>query len=156
RLAGIDPAAEQSWRRYALHLILFNLALLLFTYAVLRLQDVLPMNPRGLAALGPDGALNTAISFTTNTNWQWYSGEAASSILSQMLGLVTQSVLSAATGIAVAFALFRGFARREAVTVVNVGADITRITLYLLLPISIVYAVYLIGSGVPQTLAASV
>ena len=156
RLAGIDPAAEQGWRRYALHLIVFNLVLLLFTYAVLRLQDVLPLNPRGLAALGPDGAMNTAISFTTNTNWQWYSGEAALSNLSQMLGLAIHNFLSAATGIAVAFALFRGFARREAATVGNVWADITRITLYLLLPIAFVYAVYLIASGVPQTLAASV
>lgn len=156
RLAGIDPSAEQGWRRYALHLILFNLVLLLFTYAVLRLQDVLPLNPRGLAALGPDGAMNTAISFTTNTNWQWYSGEAALSNLSQMLGLAIHNFLSAATGIAVAFALFRGFARREAATVGNVWADITRITLYLLLPIAFVYAVYLIASGVPQTLAASV
>ncbi|MFD0847243.1 potassium-transporting ATPase subunit KdpA [Sphingosinicella xenopeptidilytica] len=156
RLAGIDPSAEQGWRRYALHLLLFNLALLLFTYAVLRLQDVLPLNPRGLAALGPDGAMNTAISFTTNTNWQWYSGEVALSNLSQMLGLAIHNFLSAATGIAVAFALFRGFARREAATVGNVWADITRITLYLLLPIAFVYAVYLIASGVPQTLAASV
>jgi len=156
RLAGIDPAAEQGWRRYALHLIVFNLTLLLFTYAVLRLQDVLPLNPRDLAALGPDGAMNTAISFTTNTNWQWYSGEAALSNLSQMLGLAIHNFLSAATGIAVAFALFRGFARREATTVGNVWADITRITLYLLLPISFVYALYLIASGVPQTLAASV
>ncbi|MEA3539197.1 MAG: potassium-transporting ATPase subunit KdpA [Pseudomonadota bacterium] len=156
RLAGIDPSAEQGWRRYALHLVLFNLALLLFTYAVLRLQDMLPLNPRGLAALGPDGAMNTAISFTTNTNWQWYSGEAALSNLAQMLGLTIQNFLSAATGIAVAFALFRGFARREAATVGNVWADITRITLYLLLPVSFVYALYLIASGVPQTLAASV
>ncbi|MBA4758211.1 potassium-transporting ATPase subunit KdpA [Sphingosinicella sp.] len=156
RLAGIDPSAEQGWRRYALHLVLFNLALLLFTYAVLRLQDMLPLNPRGLAALGPDGAMNTSISFTTNTNWQWYSGEAALSNLAQMLGLTIQNFLSAATGIAVAFALFRGFARREATTVGNVWADITRITLYLLLPISFVYALYLIASGVPQTLAASV
>ncbi|WP_300534035.1 potassium-transporting ATPase subunit KdpA [Sphingosinicella sp.] len=156
RLAGIDPSAEQGWRRYALHLVLFNLALLLFTYAVLRLQDMLPLNPRGLAALGPDGAMNTAISFTTNTNWQWYSGEAALSNLAQILGLTIQNFLSAATGIAVAFALFRGFARREATTVGNVWADITRITLYLLLPISFVYALYLIASGVPQTLAASV
>ncbi|MBL8648062.1 MAG: potassium-transporting ATPase subunit KdpA [Sphingosinicella sp.] len=156
RLAGIDPSTEQGWRRYALHLILFNLALLLFTYAVLRLQDVLPLNPRGLAALGPDGAMNTAISFTSNTNWQWYSGEVALSNLSQMLGLAIHNFLSAATGIAVAFALFRGFARREAATVGNVWADITRITLYLLLPIAFVYAVYLIASGVPQTLAASV
>lgn len=156
KLAGIDPHEEQGWRRYALHLVLFNLAILLFTYAVLRLQGVLPMNPRGLPGLGADGAMNTAISFTTNTNWQWYSGEAALSNLSQMLGLTIHNFLSAATGIAVAFALFRGFARREAKGVGNVWADITRVTLYLLLPISVVYAVFLVASGVPQTLATSI
>ncbi|WP_066547787.1 MULTISPECIES: potassium-transporting ATPase subunit KdpA [unclassified Sphingomonas] len=156
RLAGIDPDAEQDWRRYALHLVLFNLVLLLFTYAVLRLQGVLPMNPRGLPGLGSDGAMNTAISFTTNTNWQWYSGEAALSNLSQMLGLTLHNFLSAATGIAVAFALFRGFARREAKSVGNVWADITRVTLYLLLPVSVVYAVFLIASGVPQTFATAI
>jgi K+-transporting ATPase ATPase A chain len=156
RLAGIDPAAEQGWRRYAVLMLLFNLALLLFTYAVLRLQAVLPLNPRGLPAMGADGAFNTAISFTTNTNWQWYSGEAALSNLSQMLGLTIHNFLSAATGIALAFALFRGFARREAGTIGNFWADVTRITLYLLLPICVVYALFLIASGVPQTLAASV
>jgi len=156
RLAGIDPNADQSWRRYALHMLLFNLTLLLFTYAVLRLQGVLPLNPRGLPGIGADGAMNTAISFTTNTNWQWYSGEVALSNLSQMLGLAIHNFLSAATGIAIAFALFRGFARREAKGIGNFWADMTRITLYLLLPICIVYSVYLIASGVPQTLAASV
>ncbi|RYY44470.1 MAG: potassium-transporting ATPase subunit KdpA, partial [Sphingomonadales bacterium] len=104
KLAGIDPTVEQSWRRYALHMLIFNLALLLFTYAVLRLQGVLPMNPRGLAGMSADGAFNTAISFTTNTNWQWYSGEVALSNLSQMLGLTIHNFLSAATGIAIAFA----------------------------------------------------
>ena len=153
RLSGIDPNEEQGWRRYALHMLLFNLALALFTYAILRLQGVLPGNPRGFAGVGADGAFNTAVSFTTNTNWQWYAGETTLSNLSQMLGLTIQNFLSAATGIAVAFALFRGFARREMKTIGNFWADMTRATLYLLLPICAVYAVFLIASGVPQTLA---
>ena len=150
KLAGVDPAAEQGWRRYALHMLAFQLATLLFTYLVLRFQDLLPMNPRGLAGLSPDGAMNTAISFTTNTNWQWYSGEAALSNLSQMLGLTIHNFFSAATGIAIAFALFRGFARKQASGIGNFWADMTRITLYVLLPACIVYAIYLIASGVPQ------
>lgn len=156
KFAGIDPNAEQGWRRYAVHMLVFNLALLLLTYFVLRFQDVLPLNPRGLAGLAPDGAFNTAISFTTNTNWQWYSGEVALSNFSQMFGLTIHNFLSAATGIALAFALFRGFARRGAKGVGNFWADMTRVTLYLLLPISLVYALFLIASGVPQTLAQSV
>ncbi|WP_439540750.1 potassium-transporting ATPase subunit KdpA [Sphingomonas sp.] len=154
KLAGIDPTVEQSWRRYALHMLIFNLALLLFTYAVLRLQGVLPMNPRGLAGISADGAFNTAISFTTNTNWQWYSGEVALSNLSQMLGLTIHNFLSAATGIAIAFALFRGFARRQASGLGNFWADVTRVTLYLLLPLCIVYALFLVANGVPQTFAS--
>ncbi|WP_432770043.1 MAG: potassium-transporting ATPase subunit KdpA [Sphingopyxis sp.] len=156
RLAGIDPNEEQGWRRYALHMLLFNLVLLLFTYAILRLQGVLPGNPQGFGAVSADGAFNTAVSFTTNTNWQWYAGETTLSHLSQMLGLTIQNFLSAATGIAIAFALFRGFARREMKTIGNFWADITRVTLYLLLPICIVYAIFLIASGVPQTFAGSV
>lgn len=156
KLAGVDPAAEQGWRRYAVHMLFFQIATLLFTYAVLRLQDVLPMNPRGLAGIGADGAFNAAISFTTNTNWQWYSGEAAMSNLSQMLGLAIHNFLSAATGIAIAFAIFRGFARRQTATVGNFWADLTRVTLYLLLPVCIVYALFLIASGVPQTFASLV
>ncbi|HWJ70772.1 MAG TPA: potassium-transporting ATPase subunit KdpA [Sphingobium sp.] len=156
RLAGINPAEEQGWRRYAVHMLLFNLALLLFTYAVLRLQGVLPLNPRGFAGVGADGAFNTAVSFTTNTNWQWYAGETTLSNLSQMLGLTIHNFLSAATGIAIAFALVRGFARREVGSIGNFWADVTRITLYLLLPLCIVYALFLIASGVPQTLAGSV
>jgi K+-transporting ATPase ATPase A chain len=156
RLAGIEPNEEQGWRRYALHMLLFNLALLLFTYAILRLQGVLPGNPQGFSAVGADGAFNTAISFATNTNWQWYAGEATLSNLSQMLGLTIHNFLSAATGIAIAFALFRGFARRETRTIGNFWADMTRVTLYLLLPICTVYAIFLIASGVPQTLAGSV
>lgn len=156
RLAGIDPQAEQGWRRYALHMLVFQLAALLFTYAVLRLQGVLPMNPRGLPGIGADGAFNTAVSFTTNTNWQWYSGEVALSNLSQMLGLTIHNFLSAATGIAVAFAMFRGFARRQASSIGNFWADVTRITLYLLLPLCLAYALFLIASGVPQTFASMI
>ncbi|MBX9813624.1 MAG: potassium-transporting ATPase subunit KdpA [Proteobacteria bacterium SG_bin5] len=155
RLSGIDPDEEQSWRRYALHLLVFNLTLLLFTYVILRAQAVLPLNPRGLAGQSADLAFNTAVSFTTNTNWQSYSGETLSN-LSQMLGLTIHNFLSAATGIAVAFALFRGFARREMKTIGNFWADVTRVTLYVLLPVCFFYALFLIASGVPQTLAASI
>jgi K+-transporting ATPase ATPase A chain len=155
-LAGIDPSQEQGWRRYAVHMLLFNATLMAFTYAVLRLQGVLPGNPQGLAGLSPYLAFNTAISFTTNTNWQSYGGESTMSNLSQMLGLTIHNFLSAATGIALAFALFRGFARREAKAIGNFWADATRVTLYLLLPISIVYATFLIASGVPQTLSGVV
>ncbi|MCM8730073.1 potassium-transporting ATPase subunit KdpA [Hephaestia sp. GCM10023244] len=156
RLAGVDPDREQSWRVYAAHMLVFQLAGLLFTYAILRLQAVLPLDPRGLPAVRADGAFNTAISFTTNTNWQWYAGEATLSNLSQMLGLTIHNFLSAATGIAIAFALFRGFARREASGIGNFWADITRVTLYLLVPLCLVYALFLIASGVPQTFAAAI
>jgi K+-transporting ATPase ATPase A chain len=156
KLSGIDPEEEQSWRRYAVHMLIFNAALALFTYAILRLQAMLPLNGHGFAGTSPDLSFNTAISFTTNTNWQSYSGESALSNLSQMLGLTIHNFLSAATGIALAFALFRGFARRNAATIGNFWADMTRITLYLLLPICFVIALFYIASGVPQTLAASV
>ncbi|WP_298687739.1 potassium-transporting ATPase subunit KdpA [uncultured Sphingomonas sp.] len=156
RLSGIDPTEEMGWKRYAVHMLVFNAVLMLLTYAVLRLQGVLPLNPNKLAALPEHLAADTAISFTTNTNWQSYAGESTMSNLSQMFGLTIHNFLSAATGIALAFAFFRGFARREAETIGNFWADCTRITLYLLLPISIVYALYLVASGVPQTLAGSV
>jgi len=156
KLSGIDPNAEQGWRRYAIHMLLFNLVLLILTYAVLRLQGTLPGNPQGLAGLSPDLAFNTAVSFTTNTNWQSYGGESTMSNLSQMLGLTIHNFLSAATGISLAFALFRGFARREAKAIGNFWADVTRITLYLLLPICIVYTLFLIASGVPQTMAGAI
>ena len=161
KLAGVDPAQEQGWRRYALHMLLFNAALMAFTYAVLRLQGVLPGNPQGLAGLAPHLAFNTAISFTTNTNWQSYGGESTMSNLSQMLGLTIHNFASAATGIALAFALFRGFARRQGpdkglATIGNFWADVTRVTLYVLLPVCIVYTIFLIASGVPQTMAGVV
>ncbi len=127
RLSGIDPAVDQGWRRYAVHMLLFNAALMLFTYAVLRVQAFLPLNPLGYTGLPGHLAANTAVSFTTNTNWQSYSGEATMSNLSQMLGLAIHNFASAATGIALAFALFRGFARRQATGIGNFWADITRI-----------------------------
>lgn len=156
RLAGIRPDTEQTWRVYALHMLLFQLVLTLFTYGLLRLQGVLPLNPRGFGGVSPDGAMNTAISFVTNTNWQWYSGESTLSNLSQMVALTIHNFLSAATGIAIAFALFRGFARRECGTIGNFWADCTRVTLYLLLPACVIYALFLVGSGVPQTLVSSI
>ncbi len=111
-LSGIDPAQDQSWRRYAVSMVIFNVSLLLLTYAVLRLQAGLPLNPLGFAGVSEHLSFNTAISFTTNTNWQSYGGESTLSNLSQMLGLTIHNFLSAATGIALAFAFFRGFARR--------------------------------------------
>jgi K+-transporting ATPase ATPase A chain len=156
KLSGIDPNEEQSWKRYAVHMLVFNTALALFTYAIFRLQAWLPLNTPHFANIGPDGSFNTAVSFTTNTNWQWYSGEAVLSNLSQMLGLVIHNFLSAATGIALAFAFFRGFARRETGTIGNFWADVTRITLYVLLPICFFYTIFLIASGVPQTLTQQV
>ena len=155
-LAGIDPDREQSWRAYAVHMLIFSTVSLLFTYALLRLQYFLPLNTPKFAGITPDGSFNTAVSFTTNTNWQWYSGEAVMSNLSQMLALTLHNFLSAAVGIALAFAMFRGFARRETGAIGNFWADVTRITLYLLLPISIVYALVLIAGGVPQTLTQQV
>ncbi|MDZ7282840.1 potassium-transporting ATPase subunit KdpA [Sphingomonas sanguinis] len=156
KMAGIDPNAQQGWRRYALHMLIFNVALMVLTYIVLRVQYYLPGNPQGLAGLTPHLAFNTAISFTTNTNWQSYGGESTMSNLSQMLGLTIHNFLSAATGIALAFALFRGFAGRETKNLGNFWADVTRITLYLLLPICVVYTLFLIASGVPQTMAGVV
>ncbi|UYY59626.1 potassium-transporting ATPase subunit KdpA [Sphingomonas sp. S2-65] len=156
KLAGIDPDAEQSWRRYAVHMLIFNAVLMLFTYAVLRLQGVLPGNPQGLPGVGEHLAFNTTISFGANTNWQSYAGESTMSNLSQMLGLTIHNFLSAATGIALAFALFRGFARRSAATIGNFWADCTRVTLYLLLPLCVILTVFYIASGVPQTMGGAV
>jgi potassium-transporting ATPase potassium-binding subunit len=156
KLAGVDPNVEQGWRRYAVHMLAFNVALLLLTYAVLRLQGLLPLNPLGYAGTSEHLAFNTAVSFTTNTNWQSYGGEATMSNLSQMLGLTIHNFLSAATGIALAFAFFRGFARKSVAGIGNFWADMTRVTLYLLLPLCVLYTLFLIANGVPQTLAGSV
>ncbi|HEX7850226.1 MAG TPA: potassium-transporting ATPase subunit KdpA [Sphingomonas sp.] len=166
RLSGINPDTDQSWRRYAVHMLVFQLITVLLTYLILRAQGFLPFNQSKLPGVGADGSMNTAIAFVTNTNWQWYVGESTMSNLSQMMALTIHNFLSAATGIAVAFALFRGFARRPSPNsapggtasngIGNFWADITRITLYLLLPICVIYALYLLVSGVPQTFAMSV
>ncbi|UAJ09816.1 potassium-transporting ATPase subunit KdpA [Polymorphobacter megasporae] len=154
-LGGIDPDEDMTWRRYAVHVLIFSLAGVLLTYAFQRLQNVLPLNPQAFPAVDPHLAMNTAISFITNTNWQSYSGESTMSHLTQMAGLSTHNFLSAATGIAVAFAVIRGFARRESKGLGNFWADMTRVTLYLLLPVCIVYAVVLVAGGVPQTFAGT-
>jgi K+-transporting ATPase ATPase A chain len=156
RLSGTDPEEDQSWRRYAVHMLIFNAVLILLTYVLLRAQALLPLNPLGYGALSENLSFNTAISFGANTNWQSYGGESTMSNLSQMLALTIHNFLSAATGIALAFALFRGFARRSASGIGNFWADMTRVTLYLLLPLCIALTLFYIASGVPQTLAASV
>jgi potassium-transporting ATPase potassium-binding subunit len=156
RLAGVDPAREQDWFAYTIAMLVFSVAGFLVLYGVQRLQGVLPLNPRGFDAVPPDLAFNTSISFITNTNWQNYAGETTMSHLTQMLGLTVHNFVSAATGLAMAFALVRGFARSSATTVGNFWADLTRITLYILLPIAVLGAVLLIALGVPQTLTGSV
>ena len=156
RLAGVDPAREQDWFAYTLAMLAFSIAGFLVLYGVQRLQGLLPLNPRGFDAVPPDLAFNTSISFITNTNWQNYAGETTMSHLTQMLGLTVHNFVSAATGLAMAFALVRGFARSSATTVGNFWADLTRITLYILLPIALVGAVLLIALGVPQTLTGAV
>jgi K+-transporting ATPase ATPase A chain len=155
RAIGIDPKAEQTWLGYAVSLMVFNLLGIGFLFAVLKLQGVLPLNPQGFPTVENLLALNTAVSFVTNTNWQNYGGESTLSHLSQMLGLTVQNFLSAATGLAVAFALIRGFARKQAAGIGNFWVDVTRATLYLLLPICIVLALIYVVLGVPQTFAAS-
>jgi K+-transporting ATPase ATPase A chain len=156
RVCGVDPAREQHWTGYAASLLAFNLLGVLLLYAILRLQAFLPLNPAEMTAMTPDLAFNTAVSFTTNTNWQSYSGEAALSYLSQMAGLTVQNFVSAATGMAVLMALIRGFSRRSARTIGNFWVDMVRAVLYVLLPLSIVTALFLVWQGVPQNLDAYV
>ena len=150
RLAGTSADKSMHWSQYALALLAFNAIGLLVVYALQRFQAVLPLNPAGMAAVSPDSAFNTAISFVANTNWQGYSGEATMGYLTQMLALGVQNFLSAATGIAVVFALFRGFAARSTGVVGNFWVDMTRITTWLLVPLSLVFALFLAGNGVIQ------
>jgi K+-transporting ATPase ATPase A chain len=154
RICGVEPGREMAWGEYAIALLLFNILGAFLLYALLRLQAFLPFNPQKLPAVSGDTAFNTAVSFITNTNWQSYSGESALGYLAQMAGLAVQNFLSAATGIAVAIALIRGFARHGTKTIGNFWVDVTRCTLYLLLPLSLVLAIALASQGVVQNLAA--
>lgn len=154
RVLGTNQDAEMGWKQYAVALLIFNVLGIAFVYALQRWQFWLPLNPQHLSAVSVDSSLNTAISFVTNTNWQGYSGELTMSYLTQMLGLTVQNFLSAATGIAVVFALIRGFARHSSKTIGNFWLDITRSTLYILLPLSFVLAIALMGQGVIQNFDA--
>jgi K+-transporting ATPase ATPase A chain len=154
RACGIDPNEEMGWLRYALAMLLFNALGALALYALLRVQAFLPFNPQHLPAVSAGSAFNTAISFVTNTNWQDYSGESTLGYLAQMAGLAVQNFLSAGTGIAVAIAVIRGFARHSAATIGNFWADVTRATLYVLLPLSVILALVLASQGVIQNFEA--
>ena len=150
RLLGTDPQREQNWKQYTLSMLAFSLIGMVFTYLILRCQHLLPWNPQGLPALSPHLAFNTAVSFTTNTNWQSYGGEATLSYFSQMVGLTFHNFVSAATGIAIAAALVRGIARSSAKTLGNFWADLVRITYYLLLPLCAAFALFLVSQGMIQ------
>ena len=154
RVAGIDPAQEQDWQGYAISVLIFSLVTLLLTYFILRLQGVLFLNPQGFSGVSGNLAFNTAASFTTNTNWQNYGGESTMSYLSQMVGLAFHNFISSAAGIAVAAALVRGIARDKAATLGNFWTDLTRTCLYLLLPICLVFAVFLVSQGMIQNYSA--
>jgi K+-transporting ATPase ATPase A chain len=154
KLCGVNDAEEMNWRQYAYAMLSFAAVTLLVTYLIERLQNLLPFNPQGLAAVGPDLAWNTAASFTTNTNWQSYVPETTMSYLTQMAGLATHNFWSAAGGIVVAIALIRGIKRTLSGTIGNFWVDMTRALLYVLLPASLIYALLLVGQGVPQNLKA--
>ena len=152
RLGGVNEKQEQHWLTYTVAMLLFHVGGFILLYALIRFQGVLPFNPAGQSAVAPDLTFNTAISFITNTNWQNYGGEGTMSYLVQMLGLTHQNFLSAATGIALALALIRGFARTSVQTVGNFWVDITRCTLYVLWPICVLFTLFLVWQGIPQTL----
>jgi K+-transporting ATPase ATPase A chain len=154
RIAGVDEARDMPWTQYAVALLLFNVIGVLAVYALQRLQLWLPLNPQKLANVTPDSSFNTAISFVTNTDWQGYGGESTMSYATQMLGLAVQNFASAATGIAVAFALIRGFARRSAQGIGNFWVDVTRSVIYVLLPLSTLFAVLFMAQGVIQNFDA--
>jgi len=150
RIGGVDAGEDMGWRRYAVTMLVFNVAGLLVVYLLQRVQQWLPLNPQAFGAVGADSSMNTAISFASNTNWQGYGGESTMSYLTDLLGLAVQNFLSCATGIAVLIALVRGFVRRNANGIGNFWVDMTRATLYVLLPLSLVGALLLVSQGVPQ------
>lgn len=150
RLMGVDSSKEHDWKHYTFAMLLFSMVGCLFTYAILRLQHLLPLNPQGLGPTSEHLAFNTAVSFTTNTNWQSYVGESTMSYFSQMVGLTFHNFVSAATGIAIAAALVRGIARQSAGTIGNFWVDLVRVTYYLLIPICLVFAVFLVSQGMIQ------
>ena len=154
RLAGVKAEEGMSWSTYAIAVLVFNLIGAVFVYGVQRLQNLLPLNPQNMPAVSADSAFNTAVSFITNTNWQGYGGESTMSYLTQMLALAVQNYFSAATGIAVMFVLIRAFVARSAKTLGNFWVDLTRVTVYVLLPLSIVFAVFLVSQGVVQNFSA--
>jgi len=154
RYGGVDASREQHWLTYTVAMLLFHVGGFVLLYALMRLQGILPLNPAEQSAVPADLAFNTAVSFITNTNWQNYGGESTMSYLVQMLGLTHQNFLSAATGIVLAVALIRGFARASINTIGNFWVDLTRCTLYVLLPICVIYALFLVWQGMPQTLGA--
>ena len=154
KVCGVHPETEMTWFEYAVNMLLFSLVGMIVLYALERLQGVLPLNPQGLAAVPPGLAFNTAASFTTNTNWQAYSGETTMSYLTQMGGLAYHNFVSAAAGIAIAIAIIRGFVRRSAKTLGNFWADLVRATLWILFPLCIVFALILVWQGVPQNFNA--
>lgn len=154
KAGGVSPGTNMDWKAYAVALLVFNSIGALFVFALQRLQFWLPLNPESLANISPDSSFNTAVSFVANTNWQGYSGEQTMSYLTQMLALTCQNFFSAATGMAVAFALIRGFSSRSAKTIGNFWVDLTRSTLYVLLPLSLLFSVFLMGQGVIQNFSA--
>lgn len=156
RASGVNPEREMTWGTYAMAVLAFNLVCFLVLYAILRAQGALPLNPDGIGGMAPDLAFNTAVSFVTNTNWQAYSGEAQLSYLSQMTGLTVQNFVSAGTGMAVAVAVIRGFTAAKGSTLGNFWVDLTRSVLWILLPLSVVLALFLAWQGVPQTLQGAV
>ncbi len=155
KLSGIDPNEEMSWRKYALVTLVFNFAGLAVVYGIQRLQHLLPDSMQPMAQVSPDSAFNTAVSFASNTNWQGYAGETTMSFITQMLALTVQNFVSAATGMAVLVALIRGFSRKSSLTIGNFWQDMTRSTIYVLLPLSLVVALFLVSQGVVQTFTAS-
>jgi potassium-transporting ATPase potassium-binding subunit len=151
RLCGIRPNNEMDWKKYAVAVLLFNGAGMLSLYLLQRVQGMLPLNPQEFSAVSPDSSFNTAVSFTTNTNWQGYGGESTMSYLTQMVGLTVQNFLSAATGMAVLIALVRGFKRNSSQTIGNFWVDLTRSVLYILIPLSLIFSLLLVSQGVVQT-----